>query len=218
MSESGPAPRFITFEGGEGAGKSTQIKHLSAALSDAGVEHILTREPGGAPGAEDIRKLLVEGETGRWDAVSETLLHSAARRDHLIHTVQPALAAGQWVVSDRFADSTLAYQGCGHGLPAEAIEALYEMVADGLRPDLTLILDVDVEAGLGRAKERAGAAASAEDRYERMDADFHQRLRDGFLEIAAKNPDRCVLLDGTADVETIAQDVRRIVFEKFGIG
>jgi|TARA_B100000315_G_scaffold254501_2_gene295685 dTMP kinase len=182
---------FISFEGGEGTGKSTQLGLFLGYLESSGIDAIATREPGGAPGAEDIRKLLVEGEPGRWDAITETLLHFAARRDHLARVIEPALARGQWVVSDRFADSTYAYQGFGHGVDLGLIEALYRMVAGDLKPDLTLILDLDVDEGLRRATGRG----SGEDRYENMDREFHERIRQGFLAIADAEPDRCKLID-----------------------
>ncbi|OIR00318.1 thymidylate kinase [mine drainage metagenome] len=204
--------RFITFEGGEGAGKSTQLRLLAEALRGAGFDVLATREPGGSPGAEDIRRLLVEGETGRWDAMTETLLHYAARRDHLVRTVWPALSAGRWVLSDRFADSTNAYQGRGHGLPAHAIEQLYQLVVGAFAPDLTLILDLPVEEGLGRAAGRGGA----EDRYERMGLEFHRRLRQGFLEIAKAQPERCVVISAAAPVAEVHAAVLHVVRERFG--
>lgn len=217
MSGDARPVRFITLEGGEGAGKSTQIKKLSEALEAAGVDHIITREPGGSQGAEEIRSLLVEGEPERWDAETEVLLHYAARRDHLRQTVKPALKAGKWVICDRYADSTMAYQGYGHGVNRNSIAALYGLVADGLAADLTLIFDLPVEQGQARAKYRAAGNAEAEDRYENMDTAFHQRIRDGFLAIAKAQPDRCVLVDAAEDVDTVAAEVKRIVFEKFGI-
>lgn len=187
-----PKPgRLITFEGGEGAGKSTQVALLAEALRSRGVTVVTTREPGGSEGAEAIRALLVSGETGRWDGVTEALLHFAARRDHLLRTVWPALERGEWVICDRFADSTLAYQGFGHGLSAETIGSLYRIAVGRFAPDLTLVLDLPVEDGLKRAGSRGGA----EDRYERMGLGFHQRLRQGFLGIAADNPRRCAVID-----------------------
>jgi len=183
--------RLITFEGGEGAGKSTQVALLAEALRSRGVTVVTTREPGGSEGAEAIRALLVSGETGRWDGITEALLHFAARRDHLLRTVWPALERGEWVICDRFADSTLAYQGFGHGLPAETIASLYRIAVGRFVPDLTLILDLPVEDGLKRAGTRGGG----EDRYERMGLSFHQRLRQGFLGIAADNPRRCAVID-----------------------
>ncbi len=190
--------RFITLEGGEGVSKSTQARLIDAALRQAGVATLVTREPGGAPGAEEIRPLLVRGAPDRWDAVSEALLHYAARRDHLVHTVRPAIAAGTWVISDRFADSTMAYQGYGHGLGRELIDTLNDLVVADTRPDLTLILDLPEAEGLKRAAARRGKEA----RYERMDLDFHRRLRRGFLEIARLEPARCVVIDSAGDIET----------------
>ncbi|MBK1838030.1 dTMP kinase [Azospirillum sp. YIM B02556] len=191
--------RFITLEGGEGAGKSTQLRRLAetlgASLRARGVGLVTTREPGGSPGAEEIRGLLVTGETGRWSAVTEALLHTAARRDHLERTVWPALEAGTWVLCDRFFDSTMAYQGYGLGLGRELVETLQTAALGGFRPDLTLILDIDVETGLRRAVARHGG----EDRYERMDIGFHQRLRDGFLDIARREPERCAVVDADSD-------------------
>lgn len=193
--------RFITFEGGEGAGKSTQIRLLAQVLESRGLPVLITREPGGSPGAEAIRELLVTGETGRWDGMTEALLHYAARRDHLRCTILPALAAGTWVLCDRFNDSTLAYQGFGHGADRAALNALYRMVAGDLRPDLTFIFDLPVDQGLGRAAVRNGDGG--EDRYERMDRNFHERLRQGFLSIAATEPDRCAVIDAAPGPEEV---------------
>lgn len=199
--------QFITFEGGEGAGKSTQLKLLAEALGRAGIEVMTTREPGGSAGAEAIRALLVTGETDRWDAQTEALLHTAARRDHLVKTVWPALQRGVWVVCDRFVDSTLAYQGYGHGLSRDFIAGLTKLVIGDFRPDLTVVLDLAVEEGLRRAGGRGGA----EDRYERMGTSFHQRLRQGFLEIARNNADRCVVIDASSDLDGVHQAVMRAV-------
>ncbi|HYL48994.1 MAG TPA: dTMP kinase, partial [Stellaceae bacterium] len=169
--------RFITLEGGEGAGKSTQARLLVAALQRAGIDALETREPGGSPGAEAIRDLLLRGSPDAWDAQTEALLMVAARRNHLVHTIRPALTAGRWVVSDRYADSTMAYQGFGRGLPLEPLRELHRFICEDLRhPDLTLILDLPVEIGLQRARHP--------NRFERMGQDFHQRMRDGFLAIA----------------------------------
>lgn len=206
--------RFITIEGGEGAGKSTQIGRLAAALRRNGLEVVETREPGGAPGALEIRKLLVEGATDRWDAVSELLLHSAARHDHIVRTIEPALARGAWVVCDRFADSTMAYQGYGHGLPRDTIDSVTQVAVDGCWPDLTLILDAPVDIGLQRAKQRGGGA---EDRYERMGTAFHERLRQGFHEIARRDPQRCCLIDATGSPDSVADAIWLAVREPFGL-
>lgn len=203
--------RFITLEGGEGAGKSTQIRRLAEALAARGLPVRITREPGGSPGAEEIRALVVSGEPGRWSAVTEALLMTSARRDHVERTVWPALAAGEWVLCDRFFDSTMAYQGYGHGLGPERIAALQALALDGFRPDLTLILDLPVEVGLRRAAVRAagvaGAGGDAEDRYEQMDRDFHKRLRDGFLAIAEADPARCAVIDADRTVDEITSDL-----------
>ena len=205
--------RFITLEGGEGAGKSTQQRRLADWLRRGGREVIETREPGGSPGAEEIRQLLVTGAAGRWDAVTEALLHFAARRDHLRQTIEPALARGSWVVCDRFADSTLAYQGYGQGLGRPAIETLYALVVGSLRPDLTLVLDLPVAEGLARAKGRA----HQEDRYEQMDLAFHERLREGFHDIVAREPGRCLLIDARGEEEAVAARIRAAVIERLGI-
>ena len=215
MRDNVPA-KFITFEGGEGAGKTTQIKRLSAYLVGIGQAVIETREPGGSAGAEEIRKLLVEGAPDRWDAETESLLHFAARRDHLVKTIVPALEAGNWVLCDRFADSTIAYQGYGHGVSRRALDQLYALVSQGLSPDLTFILDLAVDAGLDRANRRAIAGVAVqEDRYERMDVVFHERLRAGFREIAAREPQRCVVLDGGRDEDAIFAKIQSIIEERF---
>ncbi len=195
--------RFITLEGGEGAGKSTQIGRLTAWLESRGHVVTATREPGGAPGAEMIRKLLVEGPVERWDGTTEALLHFAARREHLRSTVWPAMNKGTWVVSDRFADSTLAYQGYGHGADRAMLGELYAIAVGDFRPDLTLVLDLPVEVGLTRAAARRGT----ETRYESLPVEFHERVRAGFLEIAAGEPHRCVVIDATQDIDAIAEAI-----------
>jgi dTMP kinase len=211
--------KFITFEGGEGGGKSTQAARLCAALERAGVDVVATREPGGTDGAEDIRALLVNGPPGRWQPLTEALLHSAARSEHLTQLILPALDGGQWVVSDRFADSTLAYQGYAQGLGPETVSALTNLTVGEFEPDLTLILDLPPEAGLLRAEKRAGQAAGpAEDRYERMGPEFHAALRDAFLEIARQNPERCAVIDGDAPEDRVEQAVWSVVTERLGIG
>lgn len=177
-----------------------------------GIAVVVSREPGGTPAAEDIRALLVEGAVRRWSPVSETLLHYAARREHLDRTILPALAAGQWVVCDRFADSTMAYQGCGLGLGREFVAGLHRLVVGDLRPDLTLVLDLPVEEGLARA----GARAGGEDRYERMDLGFHQRVRDGFLAIARDDPQRCLVVDAKGSPEAVAAELLAQVRARLG--
>lgn len=203
--------RFITFEGGEGAGKSTTIRFLAATLEQKGVPVLVTREPGGSPGAEAVRGLLVTGDPGRWDGLTEALLHYAARRDHLVRTVIPALEAGTWVLSDRFNDSTVAYQGYGHGVALDDLQQLYRMVAGGLTPDLTLILDIPVEQGLARA----GRRGDTDTRYERMGAGFHERLRAGFHAIAAAEPGRCAVVDAGAAIEAVQAAILAEVARRF---
>jgi dTMP kinase len=206
--------QFITLEGGEGSGKSTQLRRLATTLAERGLKVVTTREPGGSPGAEAIRDLLVKGDTDRWDAVTEALLHFAARRDHLRVTVRPALARGAWVVSDRYADSSLVYQGVGQGVDRGVLDTLFGIATDGLKPDLTLVLDVPVEIGLARA----GARRGAEDRYERMGEALHRRLRDGFLAIAAAEPQRCVVIDAAGSIDDVAAAIRAAVDARFELG
>ena len=214
--------KFISLEGGEGAGKTTQIKMLADTLKAAGFDPVITREPGGAPGAEMIRSLLVEGDIDRWQPMTEALLHFAARLEHVRETIAPALEEGQWVVSDRFSDSTIAYQGYGHDLGQETMARLHELVLGGFQTDLTLILDIPVEAGLARAGKReagkieAGESAG-EDRYERMDLDFHRRLRDGFLDIARRNSERCLIVDAEQAADQVHTLIREIVQNRFGV-
>ena len=214
--------KFISLEGGEGAGKTTQIKMLADTLKAAGFDPVITREPGGAPGAEMIRSLLVEGDIARWQPMTEALLHFAARLEHVRETIAPALEEGQWVVSDRFSDSTIAYQGYGHDLGQETMARLHELVLGGFQTDLTLILDIPVEAGLARAGKReagkieAGESAG-EDRYERMDLDFHRRLRDGFLDIARRNSERCLIVDADQAPDQVHTLIREIVQNRFGV-
>jgi dTMP kinase len=204
--------RFITLEGGEGAGKSTQIARLADWLKARGREVVATREPGGSPGAEMIRKLLVEGPAERWDGATEALLHYAARRDHLRSTIWPALKRGAWVISDRFADSTRAYQGYGHELDLTMLDRLHDVAIGSFQPDLTLILDLPIATGLARAAARRGT----ETRYERLPRDFHERVHDGFLEIAKSEPGRCAVIDASRDIDTIAIAIARVVAERLG--
>jgi dTMP kinase len=205
--------RLITIEGGEGAGKSTQVGLLLAALGHAGIAATRTREPGGSEGAEAIRRLLLDGATERWDAVGEALLLYAARRDHVVRLIAPALDRGIWVVCDRFADSTLAYQGYGRGLPLADLLALHRLVLDDFAPDLTLILDLPVADGLARASRRSGNA----DRFERLDVAFHERLRQGFRQIAADHPERCLLIDADGDQDSVHRAVLAAVAARLGL-
>jgi len=204
---------FVTFEGGEGSGKSTNLGILAEALEKIGHTVVTTREPGGSKGAEQVRRLLVEGTADRWDEVTEALLHCAARRDHVTRLIRPALDRGDWVISDRFADSTMAYQGYGHGLGRKMIEKLHRYTIGDLKPNLTLILDLPVKTGLSRAGTRGGN----ETRYERMDGGFHQRLRDGFLDIAARESDRCIVIDAAQEIDSVQQAIRQAVADRLGV-
>ena len=197
---------FISLEGIDGAGKSTQSRLLAAHLRGLGRDVIETREPGGAAGAEDIRKLLVEGNPDRWSPETEILLFSAARRDHLERTIAPALARGAVVICDRFADSTRVYQGAARGDLRDLVDDIHARVI-GVEPDLTLILDMDPAVALARGLARQ----SGEDRFEDMGLPFQERLRSGFQALARDFPDRCAMVDANQAPEAIAQDIARIV-------
>jgi dTMP kinase len=203
--------RFISFEGGEGAGKSTQSRRLCERLNAFGIETVETREPGGSPGAEEIRALLVSGGAERWHPLSEALLHNAARHDHVRRTVEPALKRGAWVISDRFLDSTLAYQGYGQGVDLADLRALGALAAGDTMPDLTLILDLPVDQGFARTESRADGTS----RYEEMARDMHERIRRGFLDIAAAEPARCRVVDASGAADGVHEAVWRAVRESF---
>lgn len=204
--------RLITFEGGEGAGKSTQVRHLAKALAQAGLDVLTTREPGGTPGAEAIRRLLVSGPVERWSPLTEALLHLAARHDHVVREIEPTLAAGRWVVCDRFADSTRVYQGLAGGLGLDLVDRLHEVVFGELEPDLTLIMDLPPDQGLSRHQSAAG-----QDRYERMGQAFHEEVRAGFLEIARREPERCRVIDAAGNESAVARAVLETVGARFGL-
>lgn len=197
--------RFITFEGGEGSGKSTQIKKLAERLEAAKLRTLITREPGGSPGAEIIRHLVLSGMGKLLGPEAETLLFAAARDDHVRTVILPALSQGTWVLCDRFSDSTRAYQGRVGNVAPAVLNALERVTIGDLKPDLTFILDVPVEVGLKRAAVRR--AGGAPDRFESEDIKFHQKLRDAYREIATAEPERCVLIDATGDVDTVAAQV-----------
>ena len=203
---------FISFEGGEGAGKSTQIRRLAERLQAAGYDVVVTREPGGSPGAEAIRELLVNGAADRWSPVTETLLMYAARRDHVERVIRPALARGAVVLCDRFADSTRAYQGAGGDAPATLIASLEDHVLGGTVPNLTLILDLPAEVGLTRAEARGGAA-----RFESKGLEFHRRLRAGYLEIARVEPERCVVIDADAEPDAVTAAIWDVVSQRLDL-
>ena len=197
--------RFVTFEGGEGAGKSTQIKMLAARLESEGTRVVLTREPGGSPGAEIMRHLVLSGMGKLLGAEAETLLFAAARDDHVRNVILPALSQGSWVLCDRFFDSTRAYQGQLGQVSPELVNAMQRVTIGDLKPDLTFILDVPVEVGLQRAAARRGNATA--DRFEAEGIKFHQDLRDAYRRIAAEDPERCVLIDATPDPDTVTATI-----------
>jgi dTMP kinase len=197
--------RFISFEGGEGSGKSTQIKLLAPRLEAAKLRAIVTREPGGSPGGEIIRHLVLSGMGKLLGPEAETLLFAAARDDHVHTVIEPALTQGTWVLCDRFSDSTRVYQGRLGNVPSGLLNAMQRVTIGDLKPDLTIILDVPVEVGLKRAAARRGNGAP--DRFEAEDIKFHQALRDAYRQIAAEDPERCVLIDATASPEAVATQV-----------
>lgn len=196
---------FITFEGGEGSGKTTQIQKLADHLEShiEGCVPLVTREPGGTASAESIRQLLVTGRADRWRAPTEAMLMSASRHEHVVHVLRPALAAGRIVICDRYNDSTRVYQGIVGGVPGEDIEALNRLACGDLVPDLTILLDMDVEEGLRRADTRA----TTESRFESKGTGFHRRVRQAFLDLAGRESDRFVIIDAARDVDDIAADI-----------
>ena len=206
---------FITFEGGEGAGKSTQVQKLADALKSKGYDVVITREPGGTPAAEAIRDLFARSDADfEWTPMAECLLVFTAREMHVQELIKPALAQGKIVICDRFTESTFAYQGYGHGVPLEKIENINEAAIDGFTPDLTLILDMPVDVGVARAKSRLADDGSNEDRFENMKLDFHNKMRQGFLDIAAQNTQRCKIVDAAGSIEDVAQEINAAVTER----
>lgn len=201
---------FVSFEGIDGSGKSTQARRLAAALVERGIPCLLTREPGGSPGAEDIRRLVLEGEPDRWSAETEILLFTAARRDHLEKTIRPALARGDVVITDRFADSTRIFQGITRGDLSRTVDALHDLMI-GVEPDLTLLIDIDPALGLARATARAGT----ELRFEEMGLEFQTRARQGFLDLAGRHA-RFRIINGARDGDAVAADVLAAVLSHLG--
>ena len=199
--------RFITFEGGEGCGKSTQIRRLKSSLEELGIEVVLVREPGGTWLCEEIRRLIKDQTQETPSARSELLLFLAARAQLVDSVIEPHLAAGKWVVSDRFSDSTAAYQGYARGLPLDLIAAVNGFACAGLKPDATFLLDVSPQVSLERRRRREENQSAAADRFEREDAKFHDAVRKGFAELAKSNPDRIVTVDGQGDEEAVAQRI-----------
>jgi dTMP kinase len=204
--------RFITFEGGEGTGKSVQATLLAQRLRALGLAVVLTREPGGSPGAEIIRHVILSGAAKPFGTHAEAILFAAARDDHIRHTIQPALERGQWVISDRFSDSTRVYQGTLGNVDPKLIQALERITVGDLKPDITFILDVPTEVGLARAKARRGDEEA--DRFERESVEFHNKLRDAFRKLAQSEPERCVLIDASAPSATVAERVWKVITDR----
>ncbi len=211
-----PTGKFITFEGGEGTGKSTQAKHLARRLNDKGIHVMVTREPGGSQRAEQIREVLLNGVDEQLGPLAEALLFSAARDDHMTKIIRPALRAGSWIICDRFTDSTRVYQGVGGGVAEEVLESLEDLVVGNVKPQLTIILDIPAEKGLARAHARRNKGEKA-DRFEVMDVNFHNTLRSAYLNIADKDPDRCVVVDAGGTEAHVSDEIWKIVKKKFQI-
>ncbi|TCT12369.1 dTMP kinase [Tepidamorphus gemmatus] len=209
--------RFITFEGGEGTGKSTQIERLVERLRARGLDVVQTREPGGTPRAETIRRAVLSGRVAALGPFAEALMMNAARDDHLAELIRPALARDAWVVCDRFADSTRAYQGALGGVTTEVLAALEDLVVGDTKPDLTIILDLDPEIALARARARTRAEGGAGDRFEDEGLHTHRKLRQAFLDIAAAEPDRCVVIDASGSADEVAERVWRVVSNRLGL-
>jgi dTMP kinase len=206
--------RFITFEGGEGTGKSTHAAILAARLRQFGIRVLLTREPGGSPGAEIMRYILLSGAARPLGPNAEALLFAAARDDHLNALIRPALKQDKWVVCDRFADSTRIYQGIAGDVDSMAIRAMERIIVGDTKPNLTFVLDVPAKEGMRRADKRRGNGGGAADRFEGEALKFHERLRDGFLTLAANEPDRCELIDATMPKDDVAEQIWRVVLKK----
>jgi dTMP kinase len=209
--------RFITFEGGEGVGKSTQVRRLLNNLADHAIEAVRTREPGGTPKAEAIRSFILQGRSEAWGSGAEAVLFAAARLDHVNQLIAPHLERGTWVISDRFADSTRAYQGLTGGVDDRLIDALESLALDGHTPDLTIVLDMDPEQAFRRVEQRAveDGLQLTGDRFEKEELEWHQRLRQNFLDIAANNPDRCVVIPAQKSEDELEAAIWSVVSERF---
>lgn len=211
--------KFITFEGGEGTGKSTQLKLLSEYLGLCKINNQMTKEPGGTEIGQELRKILVTGDKDKFDAVTECLLYYADRRIHLTTKVWDAMNNGSWVLSDRFADSTVAYQYYGYDkkVPLETLNDLYKIAVGDFKPDLTLIFDLDPKIGLERSYKKSLGMAVKETRHESRGLEFHNRMREGFLDIAKLEPERCVVIDANKSIAQLHEDVIKIISERFGL-
>ena len=209
---------FITFEGGEGAGKTTQIKAIAEWLNNQGIEVVSTREPGGTPEAEKLRDLLVKRDGGNWTAEAEVLLFFAARHMHVTDVIKPALEKGKVVICDRFTDSTRAYQAYGHGQDLQFINKVNDLVLQGFEPDLTFILDIPAKDGLARSERRQSEIgsddAASEDRFEKLDIAFHEKLRQGFLDIAQNEPERCFVIDALQKPDEITNRLQSLISQE----
>lgn len=207
---------FITFEGGEGTGKSTQLKLLADFLAQRNISVVTTKEPGGTEVGQELRRILVTGDKDKMDAVAEALLYYADRRIHMTKKVWPALEEGKWVLSDRFADSTVAYQYYGYNkrVPYQTLENLYKLTVGDFKPDLTILLDIDPEIGLARSLAKAGNMTVKETRHESRALEFHNNLRNGYLEMAQKEPERFVVLNADKTIEDLHQEIIKVVMER----
>ena len=211
--------RFLTFEGGEGVGKSTQVKRLVASLGRSSIAAVRTREPGGTPKAEAIRSLILQGRSESWGAGAEAVLFAAARLDHVTQLIAPNLGNGKWVISDRFHDSTRAYQGLTGGVDEKLIRGLEELALNGHRPDMTIVLDMDPALAFERVAQRAldEGTPGAADRFEKEDLDWHRRLREAFLAIAKDNPERCVVIDADQSEDALEEEIWNAVAARFPV-
>lgn len=212
------AGKFISLEGGEGTGKTTQIERLKKHLTSAGFDVLITREPGGTPVAEAVREIILRGDPESMDAKSEAMLLFAARRNHMEQVIKPSLEAGKWVISDRFADSTMAYQGFAGGVGENDINALYKWALGDFAPDLTLIFDIPVEIGLSRAGVRMAGEENAEDRFERMGNEFHNTMRQAYLDIAKSDPNRCEVIDVNSTIDDVEARIWKVIKSRFDLG